>query len=136
MSALSAEQTRRRGTLAKYVMLQIPGFVLVSGGLGLSIWLFDFETSVAGGLLALWVVKDALMYPIVRVGYEHADPDATQHLVGAIGVAQAPFDAEGWIKVGSELWRAQLARGAPPVEAGAALRVVEVRGLTLRVEAA
>jgi membrane protein implicated in regulation of membrane protease activity len=136
MSAMSTQKTRRRATLAKYVVLQVPGFALVSGGLSLSVWLFDFSSNVAGGLLALWVAKDALMYPLVRVAYEPADPDATQHLVGATGVAQAHFDAEGWVKVGSELWRAQLEKGAPPIQAGAAVRVVEVRGLTLRVEAA
>ena len=132
---MSKPKTPRGSTLAKYVVLQIPGFVLVSSGLTLSVWLFGFSSTLAGGLLALWILKDALMYPIVRVAYEHADPDATTHLVGALGVAQARIDGEGWVKIGSELWRADLERGAAAIDAGSEVRVVAVRGLTLRVEA-
>ncbi len=36
----------------------------------------------------------------------------------------------------AELWRAVVPRDAAPVEAGAAVRVLEVRELTLHVEAA
>jgi membrane protein implicated in regulation of membrane protease activity len=39
------------------------------------------------------------------------------------------------VRIGAELWRAELAPGSPAVESGALVRVREVRGLTLVVEA-
>ena len=136
MSSVGDSDTGRRRTLAKYVLLQLPGLALVVGGLTLAVWFYELSTTLAGGIVALWVVKDAVMYPIVRVAYEPGEPDATKQLVGATGIAQARIDAEGWVKVGAELWRARLERGAPPIEKGASVRVVAVHGLTLQVEAA
>jgi len=40
------------------------------------------------------------------------------------------------VRVGAELWRAELAHGQAPVEAGGAVRVVAVEALTLHVERA
>lgn len=97
---------------------------------------FDLSLYVAALLLALWLAKDVAMYPLVRIAYEDASPDATESLIGATGTARDRIDPEGWVQVGSELWRAELAPGAAPVEGGAPVRVVSVHGLTLDVEAA
>jgi len=124
-----------RGTLAKYAALQVPGLLLVAGGLALAVWLFDLSPRLAGGLIALWIVKDIAMFPVVRIAYEPSEHDPHEHLVGARGIAQARIDPEGWVKIGAELWRARLAEGTPPLDAGARARVVAVQGLIVRVEA-
>jgi membrane-bound serine protease (ClpP class) len=56
----------------------------------------------------------------------------SEGLVGAMGVARERLAPEGLVLVQGELWRA-LAQGAP-VEVGEAVRVLDVNGLTLKVQ--
>jgi membrane-bound serine protease (ClpP class) len=55
-------------------------------------------------------------------------------LLGQTGVAREALAPEGQVLVQGELWKA-VARGTP-VEEGARVRVVDVKGLTLTVEKA
>ena len=55
-------------------------------------------------------------------------------LLGQVGIAREALAPEGQVQVQGELWRA-VARGTP-VEPGARIRVVDVKGLTLTVEKA
>ena len=69
---------------------------------------------------------------------KECDVDVPEHaLLGALGVAQEDLAPEqiGYVRVGAELWRAQLCQGES-VAKGAAVRVTEVRDLTLQVEPA
>ena len=59
-------------------------------------------------------------------------PVGAPALVGETGVARGALSPEGQVLVHGELWRA-VARGTP-VEEGARVRVVDVKGLTLTVE--
>jgi membrane-bound serine protease (ClpP class) len=59
-------------------------------------------------------------------------PVGAPALVGETGVARVALSPEGQVLVHGELWRA-VARGTP-VEEGARVRVVDVKGLTLTVE--
>jgi membrane-bound serine protease (ClpP class) len=52
-------------------------------------------------------------------------------LVGEEGIALAPLEPEGQVRVGGEIWRA---RSSAPVAAGARVRVAAVEQLTLVVE--
>ena len=52
-------------------------------------------------------------------------------LVGEEGIALAPLDPEGQVRVGGEIWRA---RSSAPVAAGGRVRVAAVEQLTLVVE--
>jgi len=119
--------------LGKYVLFQLPGGAVVAGlawaahrWLGLDGWL-------AAGAVALWLAKDAALFPFVRHAYAVESRPAAAGLLGAEGVAQDELAPEGFVRVGAELWRARLARGAAPVAAGAPVRVVGLEGLTLRV---
>jgi membrane-bound ClpP family serine protease len=89
---------------------------------------------LAAGLLAAFVAKDFALYPLVRVAYEPSRSDGAGSLVGALGTVKGRLDPEGWVRVGSELWRARVDAAHAPIEAGAAVRVIDVRSLTLWVE--
>jgi membrane-bound ClpP family serine protease len=128
---------RARGSpLAKYLILQIPGWIFASLVLGFLVHRDDLSLRTGGILFALWIVKDFVLFPIVRVGYESGDPGGTDSLLGALGTARERLDPEGYVRVGSELWRARIAEGVAPVEPGAAVRVIDVHELTLHVEPA
>jgi membrane protein implicated in regulation of membrane protease activity len=123
-----------RSPFAKYLMLEAPGWVLAAAVLGFLAHRGDLAPTTAAVLLAIFVGKDFVFYPLVRVAYEAGNPSATAGLVGALGTAQKRLDPEGYVRVGAELWRAVVARDRAPVEAGAAVRVLAVRELTLHVE--
>jgi len=117
-------------------MFEIPGWVVAAAVLALLVHEEQLPARTAWILLAVFVAKDFALYPVLRVGYQPSAPDGTASLVGALGTARERLDPEGWVRVGAELWRAELAHGQAPLEAGAAVRVVAVDALTLQVERA
>ncbi len=121
-------------TLARYLALQAPGWALVGVVLHALVAWGWIAPRLAIALGALWVAKDLALYPWLRRSYEDGPADAGAALVGRSAVARDRLAPRGWVRLGSERWRAELAPGSAPVEAGAAVRVVAVRGLTLVVE--
>jgi membrane-bound serine protease (ClpP class) len=117
--------------LARYALFQAPGWLIAAAAAGGAIEWLGVAPWVAAGGAALWLAKDLAMFPFVRRAYERG---ATHGEVAERGVADGPIDPEGWIRIGPERWRARLAAGAEPIEAGARVRVVAVEGLVLRVE--
>ena len=91
---------------------------------------------LAAGLLALWVAKDFALYPWLRQAYEPGDPSPAAPLVGRTATVVARLAPRGHVRLGTERWRAELARPSEgPVEEGEPVRVVGLDGLTLVVEA-
>jgi membrane protein implicated in regulation of membrane protease activity len=121
-------------TFVRYVAFQLPGWALAAGvawwlaaSAGLAPWL-------AGLGWTLFVIKDFVLYRFVRESYAVSDPAAAALLVGRTGIARERIDPAGYVRVGAELWRAELAPGASAIDADAPVRVCDVRGLTLIVE--
>ena len=126
----------RPPVLAKYLMFQVPGMALAGVVLVALVRIWSLSPRTALLLFALWVIKDIAMYPLLRNAYAGSVHDAGEALVGAIGTARERLDPEGYVRIGSELWRAEVPREHAPVESGAAVRVCAVRNLTLHVEPA
>ncbi len=119
-------------TWKRYWLFQLPGIAFVAGVAALgTIWfrLPDWTVPLA---VALWVVKDLLLYPFVGFAYEGSKPSGPESMVGAVGTATEDFSSGGFVKIGPELWRAE---SAAPVRAGGIVRVTGCDGMTLRVEA-
>ena len=120
-------------TLFKYALVQIPEIVIfVVVVLVLQRWL-DLSTRLVTLLIAVWVLKDILLFPWLRRSFEEGRPEDAQPMIGARGVAKGPLDPDGYVWIRGELWRAELVEGHPPIEAGESLKVEDVRGLTLLV---
>jgi membrane protein implicated in regulation of membrane protease activity len=121
-------------TFVRYLALEAPGWLLAAWVL----WLLADREFVAPWLAALawalFVIKDFALYPWLRDAYALGDPDATAPLIGRTGEARDRLAPSGYVRIGAELWRAELAPGSAAVESGALVRVREVRGLTLVVE--
>lgn len=123
-------------TFRRYLLLEAPGWVLAAALLGFGVESFDLSIPIALLLLAAWIAKDLVLYPWLRDAYAADDPDASAALLGRIGEACDRLDRSGYVRLGSELWRAELAQGTPPVDGGGLVRVRAVHGLTLLVEPA
>ena len=118
--------------LFRYLRFHLPGLALVIGGLAAAVHWGRLPVGLAVAGAALWLLKDALLFPSLRSAYEPDGSSAGPRPIGELGVAVD----EGRVQVGAELWRARAARGAPALRAGARVRVVAVDGLELEVEAA
>jgi membrane protein implicated in regulation of membrane protease activity len=122
-------------TGTKYLLIQLPGWVLAIVILaGLQHWL-GFPFWIALGLFFLWVVKDLVMYPLLRTAYESGVKTGVEQLVGARGVVQEELAPRGYVRVRGELWRAEVKADKQPIPPGKAVRVLEAQGMTLIVEA-
>ena len=120
--------------MARYTLFQIPGLILLCLGLSAAVRWWGLPVLAAYGLVAAWIVKDAIMFPILRVAYESDGSGRVHPIQGALGVATQPLVPSGYVRLGSELWKAELASGSGAIPEGSAVRVVDVRGLTLVVE--
>ena len=83
----------------------------------------------------MWVAKDAALYPFVWRSYDPGYPATMHSLDGEHGVATERLDRSGYVRVCGELWRAELDRGARPVDKDEPVRIQATRGLTVIVAA-
>jgi membrane protein implicated in regulation of membrane protease activity len=120
-------------TLQRYVAYQVPGVAFVSVAAGAAWWAEALSGTVAGGVIAVWVAKDAALYPVVRRSYAGRETPHAR-LVGTRGEVRVALDPEGWVWVRGELWRAE-ARSGRPLEVGRSVVVRGVEGMLLVVEA-
>jgi membrane protein implicated in regulation of membrane protease activity len=94
----------RTGT--RYALYQIPGILICALLLAIVWRLTLWPTSWALGALALWVVKDMALYPLVRDAYEHSSIDHGAGVIGLTAVVVDPLAPNGRVRVRGELWRA------------------------------
>lgn len=123
-------------TFLKYALVQVPAAALVLVGLLLLRHWLDLPRWVVWAAFGGWLIKDILLFPLLRNAYETGAPAPGGSLIGARGIARERLEPTGYVLVGGELWQAELSPGAQSVEAGAEVRVLGLRGLTLLVEAA
>jgi membrane protein implicated in regulation of membrane protease activity len=124
----------RGRTIIRYTLFQIPDLILLSLGVAAAVRWWGLPVPAAYGLVAVWVAKDVIMYPILRVAYQSDSSSGVDAITGALGVVTQPLVPAGYVRLGPELWKAELVNGSEDVSVGSAIRVVEVRGLTLIVE--
>jgi len=129
-----AERSRRPTlrVVVKYALLQIPGLLLLGGGL---LWLQQAYELTAWFVVLpclVWVAKDALLFPWLWRAFDDRPSDRTPLPLGEVGV----ITGGGMLRVRGELWRAEPAAGGAPLEPGQRVRVCQARGLTLLVEPA
>jgi len=130
---MSTRRPPGAATLRRYLLFQVPGWIVVGSGLAAAVRWWELAPGWALAAFAAWLAKDAVLYPITRRAYE-PDGFAPHGPIGERGVADTAVDGEGWVHVGPERWRARRAAGAGPIAAGAPVRVVGLRGHELEVE--
>lgn len=129
--------TRRAGstaaTFGRYLVLQLPGAVIAATVLALLVHTEQISSAIAYGLFALWIVGEILMFPVMRVAYETGETHTgVEAMIGSVGATEDDLDPEGHVRVGAERWHAVSEGGL--IAVGSAVRVREVRGLTIVVE--
>jgi membrane-bound ClpP family serine protease len=130
MSGFPASMT----TFQRYLLFQVPGWVLAAiilfvfrEWIGIPLWGSVF-------LYSLYVGKDFLLYPFLRVAYQPGATTGAEQLIGESATVKTKLDPDGYVRVRGELWKARLAPGCAPVEPGARVRVEAARRLRLIVK--
>lgn len=119
--------------LLRYWLLQLPGMALLIFVLFLLRDRLEIPAWALWSIVAIWVAKDALLYPLVWRSYDAAYPVTTHSMEGAHGVATERIDPTGYVRVRGELWRAELMNGVPPIDKGEPVLVETRRDFILRV---
>ena len=120
--------------LVRYALLQLPALALLVLILIFLQRRVDVPVWIVWGSIAIWVAKDAILYPFVWRAYDRQRPEAANSMVGTRGTAKERLAPSGYVQVRGELWKAALMEGSPPVERGEHVRVLQTRGLTLLVQ--
>lgn len=108
------------GALILFNSISVPGIPRVSIPLVIGMALFFAVTS---SVVVGYALKAMRQPPSM----------GKQALIGKTGVVRESLDPVGSVQVSGELWTAELADGTPPLTPGAAVEVVSVEGLRLKV---
>jgi|SRR5690606_21269444 len=120
--------------LVKYWSLQLAGWFVVLVAALLAAELFGWPRKVVWIVVAVWALKDALLYPLVWRSYDGRDAEPSAYpLAGAEGVVLRELDPDGAVRIGGERWNASAAEAAAPIRKGERVRVVGREGMTLFV---
>jgi membrane protein implicated in regulation of membrane protease activity len=124
----------RRRTVLRYLLYQTPGWALLLLILiGMGRWT-DLPSWVIWVVLALWLAKDAILFPFVWRAYDRDRLEGLHSLVGFEGIVEERLAPSGYIRVHGELWQAEIVDKGRPLEKGETVRIEAVRGLTLLVQ--
>lgn len=122
-------------TFLKYALLQLPELIIVTlilfilmAWISIPLWLVIL-------LILAWIAKDVAMYPFVWRAYDTSASNS-QKVIGKTGTVEERLDPSGYIRVDSELWRAEIIQGKAAIEVGRKVKVRKADGLTLFVEPA
>jgi membrane protein implicated in regulation of membrane protease activity len=117
----------------RYLFFQIPGWTIAAlVTLGLLHWKVIPWWVALLGFCGL-VLKDLVLYPLVRSAYDVKVKSGSAALVGMKGVVQNDLAPEGYVRINGELWRA--AANGLVITAGTEVEVVSAEGMKVVVRA-
>ena len=119
--------------LFRYTLLQIPGWLFLACLLWWAVSRGWIGIVMAGLIMAAWILKDALLYPLCKPAYEDGPRIGPETMVGREAVTSMPLAPGGVININGENWSARV-RGNELIDAGRRIRVAAVDGLVLIVE--
>ncbi|MCP1674032.1 membrane protein implicated in regulation of membrane protease activity [Natronocella acetinitrilica] len=120
--------------LLRYSLLQVPGIVFLGALLWWVIGHGWMRLDTAAWIMGLWLIKDAVLYPLYKPALENSPGHGTKAMEGRYGRVVMPLEPRGQIRVSGELWAA-VERRRQPIPGGSKVLVVGADGLTLLVEA-
>ncbi len=119
----------------RYWLFQLPGWFVTAAVLyGFHQW-SELPLWGAGMVMLLLIVKDAILYPFLKIAYEVNAKTGVEQLIGQDAVAEQDLSPQGLVRIRGELWRARLGDRQRTVPAGSIVRIESGKGLTLVVSA-
>ncbi len=75
------------------------------------------------------------MFPFVWKSYNINDSTTEKKMIGKKGAARNDINPMGYIYINGELWKAELSLAQAPIVKGENVKVIDMKGLTLIIEA-
>jgi len=119
--------------LLRYFLLQLPGIFFIAA---LIIFLYLIKAvsfKVIWIVLAVWVIKDIALYPLVWKSYDLSSNSGKYQMIGQQGVALEAINPTGYVLVKGESWSARLKNKKSVIRKDEPVYVSDVQGLTLIV---
>ncbi|MDZ7760871.1 MAG: NfeD family protein [Desulfovermiculus sp.] len=123
-----------RRAVITYILLQLPGILLVGLALLVIHAQFDLPARVGWLIFSLWVVKDATLFFFLWPAYDHQSRDVYS-LVGHKALAATDIGPQGRVRLHGQTWPAQAESPSSPIPAGTWVEVLDRKGLVLIVRA-
>jgi membrane-bound ClpP family serine protease len=118
----------------RYWLFQLPGYGAAFVVLGTLYYYEILDGFTCVLLFALWVVKDALMYPFLRDSYRAQKEQGRGVLIGMRGKLESDVQPTGWVRLRGELWQARANDEPSTLKQGELVQVVREEKLVLYVE--
>lgn len=118
----------------RYWLLQIPGWVVLSALVAAAMEWFHLPFIAGLAVFFIWLVKDLVLYPVLKAYYVPRRKDIHDGILGEKAVAQESLEPTGYVKLRGELWMAEVTGPHPLVAAGESVVVESVDGLKLKVK--
>jgi membrane protein implicated in regulation of membrane protease activity len=123
-----------RKTVIRYILLQIPSFLLLTIILLFVRKPFNLPFWLVLLVLFLWISKDIVMFFFVWRAYFPSGGGDPTKMIGKNGIATEKLNHGGYIQIEGELWYAELNHKNKTVDKGDQIVVRESHGLTLFVD--
>ncbi len=134
-SAPRTPESRRwnRRILLRYTLLQLPALALLIAVLWLlAIW-FGLPRAWLLLVIAVWIIKDIVLFPLVWHAYDPEPRPRGNTLVGGMARVVQELSPEGLVEIQGELWRARAAQQNLRLKKDSLVRVTAMQGLLLEV---
>jgi len=120
----------------RYTLFQIPGLILAALLLWWLMQLFSIPPGYVSAFLGLWLLKDIIIFPFVWHSYDSKSRNVLEKMIGKTGIAVDDIDSAGYVRIGGEMWKAEILPGNRAVAKGEPVVVTGIDGLLLTVKAA
>ncbi len=119
--------------ILRYALFQIPSLALLISILILIHQWVDLPTWLTWGSIALWIVKDIVLFPLVWRAYDRSRMKDLHQRIGGEAIVETRLAPSGYVRIHGELWQAEVEDGVKPIEKGEVVSVRGIRGLVLLV---
>lgn len=118
----------------RYIFFQLPVLIIVIIVLYCLQGYVLFSNLTKYTIILLWILKDIIAFPFVWPSYDSKTKDAAHSMIGKEGIAQERLNPSGYVRIGSELWMADVTDNHSYIEEGESVTVIHIDGLKLTVE--
>jgi membrane-bound serine protease (ClpP class) len=119
--------------LLRYFLLQLPGIFFIAALIILLYLIKAVSFKVIWIVLAVWIIKDIVLYPLIWKSYDLSPNPGKASMIGQRGVALEAINPTGYVLVNGESWSARLKNKKSVIRKNDPIYVSDVQGLTLIV---
>jgi len=117
----------------KYALFQIPELLLFAVALTIAGRWINIPDWFFWSVMVLLMVKNGMLFPLVRRAYDSRDVLSAESLIGTKGTVIESLNPIGYVRANGELWKAKVSGQGQTIAKGEWVRVEDVKGFCLIV---